>query len=63
MFFDGTKLVVGVLHEHNVREEDEEECYECDYCEDQEDAINEYYYGYEASIKRVAIRKRSTLGL
>lgn len=57
MLLDNTKLV------DDVYEEDEEECYECDYCEDQDDAINEYYYGYEASIKRVAIRKIHTLGL
>lgn len=39
----------------------EEEHYECDALESQIDKVNEYYYGYDSSIRRVEIKKSRDL--
>lgn len=39
----------------------EEECYECNVIESEKDIENEYYYGFDSSIKRVQIKKRRDL--
>ena len=39
----------------------EEECYECNAIELLKDKENEYYYGFDSSIKRVQIKKRRDL--
>ncbi len=43
--------------EVSVIEVEEEECYECNALELLKDKENEYYYGFESSIKRVTIKK------
>ena len=39
----------------------EEECYECNVIESEKDIENEYYYGFDSSIKRVQIKKQRDL--
>lgn len=54
MFVNNDNELVEVVVE-------EEECYECNALELLKDKEDEYWYGYESSIKRVKIKKRKDL--